>query len=172
MIKKYFKYILFIFAIVFLTFDVQAKIVNINQIASANKVVFANEHGGGAGSHATVSQSTEDNYRINMCNDANVVRVMRLIGYILIAVKILVPIGLIIFGAVDFTKAMIANDESTLKKVTTGFAFKIIAAVVIFVLPTIINFIISFIDGANENTEKFEPCRVCIFDPKNCTIPK
>lgn len=166
MIKKYFKYILFTFAIVFLTFDVQARIFTYDKqiVSSSVTILEANT--------ATINQNAENKYKINICDDTNVVRVMRLIGYILIAVKILVPIGLILFGTINFAKAMIANDESTIKKVTVSFAFKLIAAIIIFVLPTIINFIMSFIDGETTGDKKYETCRVCIFDPKNCVIPK
>jgi len=111
-------------------------------------------------------------YLSDMCDESvNVIRIVRIIGYLLLIVKILVPIGLIIFGIINFTRAVISGKEDDTKKVAIGLIWKFIAAVVIFVLPTIINFIISLIDGATDGSEDYENCRICIFDPSNCQIP-
>ena len=116
---------------------------------------------------------TEVTFFSNMCNDDGyVVRVIRVIGYILVIVKILVPVGLIVFGIINFSKVMLTGDDDAIKKNTISFVWKIVAAVVIFVLPTIINFIVGMIDGSTDGTADYENCRVCIFDPKNCVIPE
>ena len=43
-----------------------------------------------------------------------------------------------------------------------------IAAVVVFVLPTIINFLIGLIDNATDGTDDYKDCRTCIFEPGRC----
>lgn len=109
----------------------------------------------------------------NICNeDTNVVTVMRLIGYALIIFKILIPIGLIIFGSINFTKAFISGNQDNISKTAMGLVWQFIAAVVIFVLPTIVNFVIGLIDNATDGVEDYENCRVCILEPKKCVIPK
>lgn len=112
-------------------------------------------------------------YLSNICNeDANVVTVMRLIGYALIILKILIPIGLIIFGIISFSKAFISGNQDEVTKSALGLLWKFIAAVVIFVLPTIINFVVSLIDNATDGTEDYENCRLCILEPNKCEMPK
>lgn len=103
--------------------------------------------------------------------DAGTMKVVRFIGYLLVIVKILIPIGLIIIGVINFSKAMLSGNDDSIKKNAYSFAWKIVFAIVIFVLPTVINFIVGLIDGATDGTEDYENCRNCIFDPKNCDIP-
>lgn len=103
--------------------------------------------------------------------DAGTMKVVRFIGYVLVIVKILIPIGLIIIGVINFSKAMLSGNDDSIKKNAYSFAWKIVFAIVIFVLPTVINFIVGLIDGATDGTEDYENCRNCIFDPKNCDIP-
>jgi hypothetical protein len=52
------------------------------------------------------------------------------------------PILLIIFGIVDFSKASLASDEQALKKAGSNFVKRSIAAVLLFLIPFIINIII------------------------------
>lgn len=103
--------------------------------------------------------------------DATTMKVVRFIGYLLVIVKILIPIGLIIIGVINFSKAMLSGNDDSIKKNAYSFALKIVFAIVIFILPTVINFIVGLIDGATDGTEDYENCRNCIFDPKNCDIP-
>lgn len=111
-------------------------------------------------------------YLSNICEeDTNVMKIFKFIGYLLVIVKILIPIGLIIIGIVNFSKAMISGNDDSIKKNAQSFAWKIVFAVIIFVLPTLINFIVGIIDGATDGTDDYINCRNCIFDPKNCRIP-
>lgn len=56
-------------------------------------------------------------------------------------IQIAAPILLILFGSIDFGKAVISNDQDALKKATSDFVKRAIAAVAIFFLPLIINLI-------------------------------
>ena len=112
-------------------------------------------------------------YLSDICEEsANTLKVIRFIGYLLVIVKILIPIGLIATGIISFSKAIIAGNEDTMKSTITSFAWKIVIAIVVFILPTIINFIIAKIDGASDGTEDYANCRNCIFNPKECSIPE
>lgn len=57
--------------------------------------------------------------------------------------KILAPILAIVFGTVRFGKAVLQDDENATKKASTDFLKSLIAATLLFVLPDIINFILS-----------------------------
>ncbi len=120
-----------------------------------------------------VDTGTKILFLSDICEEsANTLKVIRFIGYLLVIVKILIPIGLIATGIISFSKAMIAGNEDTMKSTITSFAWKIVIAIVVFILPTVINFVIAKIDGASDGTEDYANCRNCIFNPKECSIPE
>ena len=61
-------------------------------------------------------------------------------------IKITVPILLILLGSIDFGKAVLSDDQQELKKATSKFIKRCIIAVAIFFIPTIIMYLISFVD--------------------------
>ncbi len=64
-------------------------------------------------------------------------------------IQIIAPLLLVVFGLLDFGKATIANDQDALKKATSNFVKRAIAAVLIFFLPLIVNTIFKM-DGIKE----------------------
>lgn len=104
----------------------------------------------------------------DLCNDLNVKQVLKAVGYIVVVIKILIPIALIVLGAINFSKAVISGKDDDTKKAAFGMMWGFIAAVVIFVLPTIINFAIGLIDNATDGTDDYKDCRICIFEPGRC----
>ena len=58
-------------------------------------------------------------------------------------IRIVIPILLIVLGTADFAKASFSADEDTMKKTQTKFIRRIIAAVILFVLPFIVQVILS-----------------------------
>lgn len=62
-------------------------------------------------------------------------------GYMTI-IRILIPILLIVFGMVDFGKAVLAQDEQNMKKAQSTFMKRLIIGVIIFFVPTIINLLL------------------------------
>ncbi len=101
---------------------------------------------------------------ISFCDNKGVKGTLKLIGNLLLIAKIIIPIILIIFGIIEFTKALTSADNDAISKATKSFILKIISAIIIFILPTLINFIFSSIvkEGSDYNQ-----CRRCIFN-RNC----
>lgn len=58
-------------------------------------------------------------------------------------VKIAIPIILIGFGVLDFTKAIFAGDESVMKKAKDAFLKRILISVLIFLAPTFVNLLLT-----------------------------
>lgn len=58
-------------------------------------------------------------------------------------IKIAVPIILIGFGIIDFTKAMFSGDEDSMKKSQKNFTRRLVVALLIFLTPTIVELILS-----------------------------
>lgn len=64
--------------------------------------------------------------------------------YFMTIFYILGPILTIIFGTLDYTKAIVINDPEALKKATRNFTKRLISVVLLFLAPYIVNLIISF----------------------------
>lgn len=111
---------------------------------------------------------------VNLCSatDANgnanhSLLVFQVIGYIILIIKILVPIVLIVLGSIDLGKATLSNDDKAIKDSSVQFGKRILIGLVIFFIPTILDFFLSLINGVNETTSKFEGCTNCILNPNN-----
>ncbi len=57
---------------------------------------------------------------------------------IVVAIQVVVPILLIIWGMIDFAKAIIGQDEDKIKAGQKTFMKRLIAAVVVFLIITIV----------------------------------
>lgn len=68
------------------------------------------------------------------------------INKILDIIKIAVPILLVLLGMMDFGKAVMSNDEKALKEAQNRFVKRLIAGVVIFFLPLILNFLLNLLE--------------------------
>lgn len=64
-------------------------------------------------------------------------------------IQIAIPIMLILFGAFDFAKAVLGNDQDELKKAASRFMKRVIAGIAIFFLPMIITMLLSM-DGIRD----------------------
>ena len=102
-----------------------------------------------------------DDHKFEFCQSKGVIEVMRIGYYAINIIKIVVPLLIIIFGVIDFAKAVIASDDDAIKKSAKGFAIRLIAGVVIFFIPTIINFVVNLVPNNNDD---FPGCSGCLFD--------
>lgn len=60
-------------------------------------------------------------------------------------VKIAIPIILIVMGMIDLAKAMMSADDGAMKKAQGSFVKKLIAGVCVFLVPTILNLVLSVV---------------------------
>ena len=95
--------------------------------------------------------------------------VWQIIGYVLLVFKIVIPLLVIVYGALDLGKAVIASKDEEIKKSIKGLTMRAIAAVVIFLLPTIISFIFGMISDFSNNEDDYAICRACITSPGGTT---
>ena len=89
------------------------------------------------------------------------------LGYILIIVKILLPIVLIVMGILTLGKAVISDDDKEIKKGIRSLINKFIIAVVIFFLPSIMNGIYPLITGFDAVKNDYDVCMECFSKPKS-----
>lgn len=70
---------------------------------------------------------------------------------IIIIIKIVVPIILIIFGMIDFLKAVTAAKEDEIKKGQQTFIKRVIAAILVFFIIQIVQTLIRFVSSGDPN---------------------
>ena len=79
--------------------------------------------------------------------------IVRIVKNLFDMLRIIVPIALIIFGALDLAKAVIASDEKEIKGATTKFIKRAIAAVAVFFAVTLVDVIMGLI-GTDVNSKE------------------
>ena len=75
-----------------------------------------------------------------------------IISTIVTIIQIVVPILLIVFGMLDLAKAVIASKEDEIKKAQMTFVKRLIAAVIVFFIIYLVQLVVNFIAGSNQDT--------------------
>ena len=81
----------------------------------------------------------------NWCNESGVISVFKLIKTLLNLVRFLVPIGLILWTMIELFKNVINPDDKDSRKKIVNRA---IAAVVVFLIPSMVNLVMNIVDVA------------------------
>ena len=92
-------------------------------------------------------------YIFSICETPDILRVILFIKTLLDVVKFIIPIGLIIMVSLDIGKGVVSGSAKP-EEILKASGNKLLAAVIIFLLPTIVNFTLVFVD---ENTS-YESC--------------
>ena len=79
---------------------------------------------------------------LNICDNSNVLSVIRYAKIVIDVIKIAVPIILIFSLMIQYTSAITKKDEDLLAKANQSTIRKIIAAVIVFLIPTIIGVVL------------------------------
>ena len=90
------------------------------------------------------------------------------IGRIVNVIKILIPIILIGLGMLDLFKAVTGPKEDEIKTSTRRFALRLVAAIAIFFLPTIVSVAFNLVDSWRSVKTEFNACAKCILNVKEC----
>lgn len=103
------------------------------------------------------------------CN-ADSVRAFKVIGYIITTIKIIAPLCIIILASIDFFRAIMSNDEKAISVSTKSFIRRLIAGIIIFLIPTIVSAILDVLSPSIGDTKfnEYITCTKCIFDPSGC----
>lgn len=95
-------------------------------------------------------------------------RAWRVFGYLITALKILIPVIIIVMGSLDLGKAVVANSEDEMKKATQVLIKRIIAGIVIFFIPTIINLVLKLASNYVGVVSSGSGCIECVSKPGSC----
>jgi hypothetical protein len=105
---------------------------------------------------------------IEFCNYGGVRKTLKILGIILTVVKIAIPMVLILTGIATFFKTVTSGKEDDLKAAALQFFKKMIAGLVIFVLPGLMDYIFdNFVDS---NKSSFTQCTNCFLDTGSCDV--
>lgn len=97
-----------------------------------------------------LTKNTVSNATGSLCT-GGVSQIVALAKMVIKVLQIAVPIGLIVMGTIDMAKAVIAGDEKKMKEAQKPFIKRIIAAIIVFLIPIIVNMVLSFVTtGSSE----------------------
>ena len=100
------------------------------------------------------------------CNNSK--ELLQFVGYILLVFKIAIPLVIIILGALDFGKAVVASKDEEIKSSAKRLLCRCVAGIVIFFIPNIVLWIFTIADDYSDNRNSFETCEKCILHPTEC----
>ncbi len=89
---------------------------------------------------------------------------MRFIGIIVNFLKIIIPILIILFGALDLYKAMTSSKDDGWKKALKSIAIRVIAGVFIFLLPGIIQMVLNMVNEWSDYENTWCCCTDCLLN--------
>lgn len=106
------------------------------------------------------------------CNSESI-NAFRVIGNVLVVIKIAVPIIIIILGMIDFTRAIMSNDEKAIQVSSKALLRRVIAGVIVFFVPSIVFAILNQLGSSEYSYEEltngvYGNCTKCLFNPSVC----
>lgn len=102
------------------------------------------------------------NSAAQLCSD--MAPVLRIVGIVILGIKIVVPIILIIVGMIDLAKAVTEKSEDNIKKAQQALIKKAITAVLVFLVATIVGVLMTLV-----GQEDYKSCTTCLNHPFNCS---
>ena len=109
----------------------------------------------------------DDEFNVDTFCTGTVQGVFTTIGWVFFFAKIIIPIILIVFGSIDLGKAVVASKDDEIKKSVKTLVIRAIAGIIIFFIPTILSFIVSWFDNDNVYNGTFGDCTQCMLDPNH-----
>lgn len=92
-------------------------------------------------------------FLVDVCSDDTMKNVMALVKLVMEVICILVPIVMIVLGSFDLFKAVTAGKEEDIKKKQKALITRIIAGVLVFLVPTIVSLLTGLM-----GTEEWKSC--------------
>lgn len=117
-------------------------------------------------------KSTSNSNILQFCSKTAVI--WQIVGWVLLVIKIILPLIIIILASIDFFKAVVSGKDSDIMMSLKGILWRFISAVVIFLLPTIVGIVMSLISNFSDSGAKseYDVCKTCILDPADCDTSK
>lgn len=105
----------------------------------------------------------------DFCQDAS--ELVQLIGWVLTVFKIAIPLLVVVLGAFDLGKAVMAGKDDEIKKNAKSLGVRAIAGILVFLLPDIVLAVFGFFEDFKDSSQSvnFPVCKQCLLEPWNCS---
>jgi len=140
-------------------------VISKNSIMTENDVITENDNDEGG---VTPDNTNNTDKIFDFCAEDGVLKTFQIVGYLITVIKILVPLLLIIFGSIDFGKAVMAGDDKGIQTATTMLVTRTVGGIIIFFIPTIFHFVTSLISNFGNVKSQFVNCSTCISNTSKC----
>ena len=87
------------------------------------------------------------------CAGTRLFPLFQLAKFIIVLIQIAVPFGLVIWGSLDWFKALIAHDEKEMRMKRKPFIQRVIAAIIVLVLPWLVQLIAETFAGKSQTVD-------------------
>lgn len=118
-----------------------------------------------------IAQATQYTTKYVVCgadNNKFPYAIADIMSKLMLLIKIVVPILFVISGIISFFKVISSSSaDEDMKKAQKKLINNVIAAVVIFLTLSIVNTVVKFVAGINNQVM---PCINCFINPKDCTV--
>lgn len=105
---------------------------------------------------------------LNLCDSPSILRTFKMVYIFLYLAKIIVPLIIIIVGMKDLGSVVINGKDDELKKNWSQLVRRIIAGLIIFFIPSIINYVFTLTSKYQETANAFTSCSVCLTSGEEC----
>lgn len=130
--------------------------VTSSNVCNGNVSTTPNNNSSGNNSNNN-SNSNKSSTIVDACTNPDILRVIYFAKLILDIVKIVIPIGLIIMGMIDFSKSVVTSDDGVQKKNMQLFIKRVIYAILVFAVPWIVETLIVTLGNLTEGVN-FTDC--------------
>lgn len=104
-------------------------------------------------------------YLLDVITEPNMCTALRpvwtIFGYIIWAIKIVVPLLLIISGMITMAQAIMKKDEKDIKAAQNFLVKKLIAAVIVYLIITAVGMVVGLVSKKTD----YKTCAHCAFHP-------
>ena len=97
------------------------------------------------------------------CNETK--DILRLVGIVITLLKIFIPFLIIIFGMIDFGKAVVASKDEQIKESAKSLGRRAVAGLIIFFIPSLVVWIFGAVTSFGEDKDGFSTCEECLLHP-------
>ena len=114
------------------------------------------------------SSSGTDDWNLDSFCSGPIEGTFTTIGWVFFFAKILIPLTLIIFASIDLGKAVVSSKDDAISKAVKTLVVRVIAGIIIFFIPTILDFVVGLIGGSdiyNQSSGTFSRCTHCMLEP-------
>lgn len=97
--------------------------------------------------------------------------IANMVHYLYLAIQIIVPVLLIIFGMIELAKAITAQKEDEIKKAQAGLLKKAVVAILVFLVFSLVKFVFYFATSGTD-ADNVWTCVDTLISGKGCDSDK